>query len=148
MNFDIELATLSDLKEIVEVRKSSILKDATSAMSQDAAVVWANKPKAVEIQKQIIKNEIWLARSDSKKVMGWVRSDNENIQALYVADKYLRMGVGKKLLGFIEDKIFYNGFKVIYLEAALNAKAFYLRCGYTESPYQKSSNAINMEKAR
>jgi len=146
IDFNIELATSNDLNKILELRRLAILKDAPSAMPNEKVILWANKKKNVEIKTQIDCYEIWVARLVSDDLLGWVRVKSNRIEALYVAEKYMRNGIGRTLLNHAEKQLLKNGFQICELEAAFNATPFYQQCGYRKSSIQRNTDSLSMEK--
>lgn len=146
MNINIELASTSDRDAVLEARASAIIKDAHSAMSESEVYEWAGKDKTVETLVQINAKEVWVARSEHEGILGWVRSENDYVEGMYVSGKHQKIGLGRTLLSFIEKQIEGQGYEKVHLEAALNAVGFYKACGYTESAVNKQNNSLSMEK--
>ncbi len=69
------------------------------------------------------------------KVIGFgTLGGNRGILDLFVHPDYQRMGVGSRLLAFLEDAAREKSFESIWLYSTYAASAFYLKQGYKEKP--------------
>lgn len=63
------------------------------------------------------------------------------IQAIVVSIKYLKVGVGKVLLKFIEQKIKKAGYKIVKIKEREGSNVFYMKSNYVPYLYIYSPNA-------
>lgn len=71
---------------------------------------------------------------ENKSAVGTVTLKKNEICRLFVLPQYQKMGYGRTLLDFAEDKILKNHNEIL-IDASLPAKKIYLKRGYIETNY-------------
>ncbi|ANI61236.1 GCN5 family acetyltransferase [Pseudomonas sp. GR 6-02] len=56
--------------------------------------------------------------------------ENREIGAIFIHPDFMERGLGKRIVGFLEDLARDLGLVEVRLDATLNAADFYRRCGY------------------
>lgn len=75
---------------------------------------------------------------EDNEVLGVISINKKGyIKFLFVDPKYQGLGIGKKLLGFIEELAIKNNLSYIYLDSSIKNACFYQKLGY-----EKQANPI------
>lgn len=79
-------------------------------------------------------------------VGGWEIIDDKKaamIDCIFVQPYMHGLGLGKKIMLYLEQRIAENGFKEIHLNSSLNAVSFYERLGYEKKELQDNGELGN-----
>ena len=137
----IRKAWKKDLKEIAEIFMEETSKKPYSTK-------WTEKSSYQAICELFNKAEINLAVIDDK-IVGFIISritpekKYAYIEELWLKSKYQGKGIGKFLMGFVEDKYKKKGVKHIGITANQKAKAIYF---YKKLGYKKKYSFFHMDK--
>jgi putative acetyltransferase len=133
-----------DADQLLAIRREAIMALAEE-YGRVTAERWATAAHPDRAAKAIVINRVWVAEFGSK-VVGWVEVGGATIVSLYVTPAAACLGVGSSLLTQAEREIRDAGGSIAYLDASLNAEAFYARRGYRRVGDVKSNNSIPMGK--
>lgn len=86
------------------------------------------------IKNDIASDFVYLLSNEKGKAVGTVTIKSNEICRLFVLPEYQKMGFGRRLLDFAEEKIAETHDEII-IEASLPAKTIYIKRGYTETAY-------------
>lgn len=62
---------------------------------------------------------------------GKIHRDSGAIEAVFVDPRYMRQGIARQLLSFLEQQAASAGLREVKLDATFNALDFYEHCGYS-----------------
>lgn len=122
-------ATLRDAKQLLELRRASIIALAPQGMSVTQAGAWASNLDVAGMEQKLRKLEVWIAELNDA-VAGWGAIRGDHLEGLYTDPEFAGRGIGTDMLGFLEGLMRERGVPAIHAEASPNAGAFYLRRGY------------------
>lgn len=88
------------------------------------------KKNTLEFILDKIKNANTFCLIDNGNIIGTIGLDKDRIGGLYLKHSYIKRGLGKKLLMFVEDYARRKGIKKIRLNSTKYAYTFYLNQGY------------------
>ena len=126
------LATSDDAVRLFEIRRQSIRELARAGMNVEQADAWAARLSLHGMELKLRELEVWVTEFDGA-VIGWGAIRGDFLEGLYTAPEYAGQGVGAALLDRLETLMRGRGVHAVRAEACSNAKAFYLRRGYTET---------------
>ncbi|MEK6891294.1 MAG: GNAT family N-acetyltransferase [Nanoarchaeota archaeon] len=122
-------AKIGDAKEISILRKNTIKKVNGWNLKKEEIIYLMNRNNPKIIMEKIKKRDMFCLISN-KKIIGTVDLHDGEIGSVYVHYKFVRKGIGTKIMDFIEDYAKKKGIKVVHLKSAKQAKSFYLKRGY------------------
>ncbi|GHC55177.1 GNAT family N-acetyltransferase [Neogemmobacter tilapiae] len=117
---------------ILEVHRGSILRLGSLAYSEAECLSWAfglHAKQYVQAMKALGET-YWVAEMNGF-ICGFCSYLGNEVKGLYVHADVARMGIGTRLLEKAETEIFALGHDKIDLTAALSAKGFYRKHGYS-----------------
>jgi N-acetylglutamate synthase-like GNAT family acetyltransferase len=129
--FTIRKARQEDKEAIWRVHVRAIRKTCASHYPPEVIRIWAGRLQSEKYASAIGSNEFFVAE-ESGAVVGFAelsRADSE-VQGLYVSPEVAGRGVGRKLLGTLEERARAFGLKSLRLTSSLNAVSFYEREGF------------------
>lgn len=91
-----------------------------------------------ELEKNFCSSSICFVACDKQQIVGIVRGGKNRTSNLFVAGKYHKMGIGKKLMNKFEATAKKNGSKKIKIRASLYAVPFYTKMGYKKTTGQRT----------
>ena len=159
MNIEINLAKEEDAESIQKLHRASVRTNAGAFYSTEIIEAWA-KPNTKEVIEKI-KNAIEdpkallaVARLDEKVLgFGSVVPEENELRAVYIDPQYGRLGIGTKILQFLENIAVEHNVKKLRLSASLNAEDFYTKNGYKVVDHSfhtlrtgMKMKCVNMEK--
>lgn len=155
----IRAANPSDAKAIIEVHYAAVHETASGSYPRHILEAWSATPgkKRFEWMRKLIASgdEIIIVGEDASKILGFgiVIPKVEELRALYVHPAAGRRGIGKQILHSLENRAGVLGISLLWLNASLNAEAFYRSYGYTSLargkfrlPAGPDMNCVKMEK--
>jgi GNAT superfamily N-acetyltransferase len=149
----IRRAQVSDAPAIWSIRKAAIYKGCAGFYSDDTLKTWAEAPPTEKFQHRLGR-DCYLAIIDGHIAgFGMLDLDSGHIGAMFVGPSHMGQGVGKKILGYLEDLARASGLKQLHLDASLNAVPVYRACGFTgeqssryQSPTGVMLDCVKMQK--
>lgn len=144
---EVRKATREDAKDVWEIRKAAILSECVGYYPAEALQVWT-QGDFTEKFAETVAEHFYVSEVDGVVAgTGLVDLDKGKIDALFVAPNFMRRGVGRVTMAFLEKMAQRNGVKELYLESTLNAAPFYRQCGFqgdSVSEY-KSPTGISLD---
>ncbi len=139
-------ATLDEAPELHSLRRRSILELAPEGMPVELAQHWADEGSVESMSKRLLETEVWVAQLEDQTV-GWAAvREGDYLDALYVAPRYARRGIGSSLLRLVEDELRARGVCAIRVDASWNSEAFYVHRGYEPLAPRPLDDARPMRK--
>ena len=130
MNIKIRPATIEDRQALWQVHTQAIRRSAKSHYKAEQIEAWAGRLMS---ESYTPNPELFIvAEAESVGVVGFgeINIQTGEIEAVFVAPEYSRLGIGHRLLQALEDIAVQRGLTHLVLDASLNAVAFYERMGY------------------
>ncbi len=120
----------SDAIAVSRMHRGTVRKINNRDYSKKQIKVWSGRTNAKKFRNSI-KSHIQFVAVDKGKIigLGGFRKDGE-FNSLYVHNKYIGKGTGKKLLEKMEKTAVNMGFKKFTINSSLTAKDFYKSQGY------------------
>lgn len=124
-------AELVDRGQILEVHVSAIRELCATHYTAEQIETWAGRLRADSYDRVLRERELLVA-VEADVVVGFGQLDavTGEIEAIYVRPSAARRGVGSGLLHALEDIARSAGLQELFLDASLNAIAFYERAGF------------------
>ncbi len=139
----LRLAVLSDLEAIHDVRRDAILGVKFATLSQGDLREWADRRSVEYFTSRVAANQAVIALSEANPV-GWGSFSGSRVTALYVRPSASSIGIGRKLMSWLEARIKGEGHASAKLESSPNAVAFYRGLGYLEVGAPDEHGAVPM----
>ncbi|MCL1141596.1 GNAT family N-acetyltransferase [Shewanella gaetbuli] len=131
MNFHIRKARLSDAQQAFDIRNRAIMSQCISAYGLKAMQKWTDGDLPSAFAEAFAANGyVMLNSSNTIIATGMIDLQRGFVDALFVEPDYLNLGIGRKMLNYLEQLALNKGVKQLTLESTLNAKAFYQACGF------------------
>lgn len=128
--FDIRRATPDDARIAFEIRRQAILHQCVGAYSQQQMLDWT-KGAAEDGYDTLMQKHFYLGCIEDEPVTtGMLDLERREIGAIFIRPDFMQLGLGKRVLFFLEDVARDLGLTEVFLDATLNAVDFYRRCGY------------------
>jgi len=138
-------AQASDVPAIWLIRRAAIYKGCAGFYPNATLKTWAEAPPTEKFQRNIERN-CYLAMIDERIAgFGMLDRDSGRVDAVFVDPVHMRQGVGKQILGYLEDLARAAGLKQLHLDSSLNAVPAYRACGFTgeqSAKYQSPTGVI------
>jgi GNAT superfamily N-acetyltransferase len=136
--FQLRLGRPDDAAAILETQRSAIRQTAASAYSADIIDEWA---PAVIVRERVDVFQRWIERGDelivvalepAGKIIGFgsIVTANSELRAVYVDAAFGGRGVGRALLGRLEELARHAGVAELRMDASINAVPFYEANGF------------------
>jgi len=133
--YDIRLATPSDLEAILSFQRAAIAEVSEAYYSRAAREAWMRTP-AVGMLELIVASRYYVA--ESKRILvgggGWQKSEKEpgtaSVRGVFVHPLCKTRGLGKQIVQSVERAAAAAGYTRILVPSALNATGFYEKLGY------------------
>lgn len=131
----IRSAIASDAPGICRVHQRAVRLLCCAAYSPAQIEAWIGPRRAEDYIASMTNGErLWVAEI-SGTVVGFAGVQDDEITAVYVDPEHTRHGFGQLLLQAAEQSAQAHGVDCLFLEASLNAVAFYRHAGYgAEAP--------------
>ncbi len=129
----IRKAKPSDAKEISRLRIKTLTEVNIRtnpdyySKKQVKDLIEQNTPK--RISKKMKERDMFCI-TDKSKILGVIDLKKNEIGGLFVRGDYIKQGIGRKLIKFIEDYAKKKGIKKTVLYSSIYAENFYKRLGY------------------
>ncbi len=130
MNMKIRKFRVGDAAAVARMHRGTIRKINSRDYSKKQIEVWSGRTNAKRF-KESMKSKISFVAVDGEKIIGFggFKKDGE-FNSLYVHNKYIGKGVGKRLLSKMEKTASNMGIKKFTINSSLTAKNFYKSQGY------------------
>ena len=119
----------TDAKEVCEIIERCDKKIASKDYSKKVIDLWISKLNPNYIIKKS-RGRICFVAILEKKVVGYISFDNNEIKKLHVNPNYHNLGIGKKLIGAVENYAHKNKIKKIIVKSSIYAEKFYEKCSF------------------
>lgn len=123
------LATEADIDAIFRVHQSSVKQLCEQQYSAQQIAMWLEGRHSGVYLDAIHKATLWVA--DGDEIMGFVETDGNEVNKLFVAGNHAFRGIGDELLQIGLAHIAATGAPIAYLESTVTAVEFYERNGFS-----------------
>jgi GNAT superfamily N-acetyltransferase len=128
--FEIKRATPDDAGIAFEIRRLSIRHQCIGAYSEQQMLDWT-KGSAQDGYDTLMQKHFYLGYVEGEPVAtGMLDLEHREIGAIFIHPDFMQLGLGKRMLSFLEALARDLGVAEVCLDATLNAADFYRRCGY------------------
>jgi GNAT superfamily N-acetyltransferase len=128
--FEIRKATQSDAQTAFDIRLLAIRHQCIGAYTEKQMLTWTSG-SAEDGYCALMEKYFYLGCVESEPVAtGMLDLENREIGAIFIHPDFMQRGLGKRVVGFLEDLARDLGLLEVRLDATLNAADFYRRCGY------------------
>jgi putative acetyltransferase len=106
-------------------------KIVSQSYTKDQVNRWAPQDKDMNEWRQRIKDRNPFVAEENGEILGFAELEQDgHIDMFYCHWLYQRKGIGFKLFNAIEKEAYKMGIERLYAEVSLNAKDFFLSCGF------------------
>jgi len=127
----VRAARESDVDQIFRVHSDSIRALCRERYGEREIAAWIAFRPSESYRTAFASRELFVAERQGQIVgFGQLDPRRGEIEACYVAPGAVGFGIGKALLGRMEEEARRRGHSVVHLNATLNAESFYERMGY------------------
>jgi GNAT superfamily N-acetyltransferase len=124
-------AKREDAQAAWDIRKAAILHQCAGHYPMDDLKIWTagalSQPFIDAVEKHF-----YVAIYDDQVVgTGMINLETGKIDAIFVHPGHMKMGVGRKVVEYLELLARDEGLKELHLESTLNAAPFYRTCGFS-----------------
>ena len=132
--FTVRRAVPDDVFVVHRVHSTAIRDGAASHYRPEVVEVWVDAFNPDNFPSNIDRLEFWVAPLIDGRIAGFLALNLETseLDSVYVAPWGKGMGLGSFLLGFAEERARKAGLDRAWLDASLNAVAFYSAYGWEE----------------
>lgn len=138
----IKQAVLSDINIVKTISEVTISEIYPHYYPKGTVAFFLNYHNEENILNDIEMNRVYLCLDQSQEVIGTVTIKENEICRLFVLPVHQGMGYGTAMLDFAE-KIVFNKYSKIVLDASLPAKKIYLKRGYKDVNFNILSTRDN-----
>jgi len=125
-------ATAEDSFVLHQIRTESIQQLTKDDYSPDQIEAWVKNRNPKSHGDALKEGKEWIQMAFcGEEPVGYSCFHENWIRGIYVRPQYIRRGVGSALLSSIE-RVCRGHFKELWLDASLNAHAFYLKMGFVD----------------
>lgn len=139
--FPIQKAKSEDAEAILEIRKEALLSQCASHYPMDILEPWANLKPTEEFRKSVRENFYLVLVEGQVAGTGMIDLVTGKIDSIFVHPHHIQKGIGKRILGFLEELALEKGLQTLYLESTLNAADFYRGYGFAGNDIQTYTTA-------
>lgn len=125
----IRKARKSDVRKISLMRRKTIRAINSKIYPKKIIEILIEKNSTKNILQKMKERMIFCA-FENDILLGTIDFEGNKIGGLYVNPKYLKKGIGKKLLDYLETYSKKKGVKRLMLYSTLTAEKFYIKQGY------------------
>jgi putative acetyltransferase len=129
--FRIRRAAAADLTGIHVAHTSAIRGSCHTHYAPEEIEAWATRTTPASYADDVAHRDIFVAEGD-RGIVGFavLGAEEREVRAVYVRPDAGSRGIGRALLRVIEDTARLHGVRDAWLDASLNAEAFYRRAGW------------------
>ena len=139
--FTLRAARPEDAAAIVDLHAESVRGLASGFYSADIIEKWSpeqpSRERIEELEARLAKSiEVTVLAVDLIGEMagfGSIQTPTHELQAVYVAPRFARMGVGTMILEALERRAIDFSIDRLHMDASINAEAFYKAAGYVSA---------------
>jgi len=149
----IRKACKPDAEAAWEIRNAAILDQCVGHYSTDVLEIWTSGELPESFATKVAKQFYVATYHDVVVGTGMIDIETGKIDAIFVHPNYMRKGIGKKMVSFLEKIALNHGLETLTLDSTLNAASFYRACGFNghevgtyNSPRGISLDCIPMAK--
>ena len=130
MILTIRKAQAEDATFAWDIRNAAIVKGCKGFYPDKLLEEWTSGDMTEEFMQLVDKN-LYVACENGRVVgTGMIDRKSGKLDAIFVRPDLMGIGIGKKIMLFLEDIGCTSELKILTLEATLNAAPFYRRCGF------------------
>ncbi len=146
--FTIRRATQEDREGIWRAHFGAVSETCATHYSPDVIRIWAGGLRPEKYEAAIRSSEFFVAE-EGGAVVGFAELDRETgeVQGLYVSPEVAGRGVGRALLGKLEEIARARGLGSMHLTSSLNAVTFYERAGFVPTGTETRTLGPGVERA-
>jgi len=128
----IRRAVPADAAAIWAIHTRAIREVASAHYDPGTVDAWSGRTSPASFAASIATHVLVVAEDDDGRLAGFAELDPHAgiVRACYVDPDFVRQGVGRALMGAIEDAARAHGRSALLLDASLNAAAFYESLGW------------------
>jgi GNAT superfamily N-acetyltransferase len=153
VNTILRKAQADDATAAWEIRNAAIRYGCKEHYSAELLAIWT-AGKITPRFAQLVADQFYVATINEEAVgTGIINLSNGQLDAIFVRPNTMRRGIGKLIVGFLENLALEAGLTELTLDSTLNAAPFYRQCGFVgetvgkyESPRGISLDCIPMTK--
>ena len=140
-----------DLKAFADIHYYAVHKGSKNFYPKEILNEWSPKvtSKRLENIKESETTEIRIiAEIEGKPVgLGCIVPKYNELRACYVKTNYSKLGIGRRIVNELETIAKSHHLKYLELDASINAKEFYQKCGYQiiEKSFHELKSGLKME---
>lgn len=128
---DIRKAIATDAAEVHALRKLAILSQCVGAYDAELLRLWTDGELSERFSQAVQDSFYVIASNDKIVASGAVDLVSGQVDAIFVHPAHFRQGLGKRIMGFLEQHALDHGLTKLKLDATLNAADFYRSCGFS-----------------
>ena len=126
----IKKAKREDARAAWEIRNIAILNQCAGHYSMDTLKTWTSGELSEDFIDAVEKH-FYVATYNNQVIgTGMINIETGKIDAIFVHPNHMRKGIGRKIVGFLEDIALSYGLETLTLESTLNAAAFNRAYGF------------------
>lgn len=133
----------SDAPEVARLHRSTIRNVNSKDYTRKQIEVWSGRTSAKRFRDINHRTAMFVAVED-RKIIGFADYKDNELLGLYIHKNYIRKGVGRKLILYLEYYAHRSGIKSLRCEATITAREFYRRMGY--KTLRKTTHNIKGQK--
>ena len=149
----IRKATKNDAQDAWLIRNASIRSQCAGHYPPESLKIWTHGDLTEEFI-AMVEDSFYVATLDYQVVgIGMIDLESGKVDAIFVHPDKFKLGLGKRILSFLENLALESGLVEMNLEATLNAVGFYRACGFEgdemsiyHSPKGVSLDCVPMKK--
>ena len=130
MTFEIRAARADEIDRLYAVHHDSVIRLCAGHYSEAQIRGWLSGRTPAMYLPAIAAGRLWVA--DDGAPIGFAEIDGHELTKLFIRGDCAARGIGRRLLEHALAAIRAGGAASAYLEATLNARAFYARHGFVE----------------
>ncbi len=146
-------AERNDAQAAWDIRNAAINSQCAGHYPPELLRIWTEGEMTEQFVTTVV-DRFYVATLDDNVVgTGMIDLESGKVDAIFVHPSKMRLGVGKRILSYLENIALEAGLDHVSLESTLNASTFYRACGYIgetiakfESPRGISLDCIPMKK--
>jgi GNAT superfamily N-acetyltransferase len=141
----IRKATTADAQDIFDVRFAAIRDQCKNYYPESALDAWTSGSPSERFRADV-EQRFYVATVNNAVIgTGMLDLDSGQLDAIFVHPLYLRQGVGRAIVSFLENIARINSVNRLKLESTLNAATFYRNLGFRGAQISKYVTSQGLE---
>ncbi|GJH38286.1 GNAT family N-acetyltransferase [Paraburkholderia hospita] len=143
----IRKAICRDVCDAWDIRRTSVHAACAQYYPEAALSEWVDGA-LTDKWASVVENDFYVVVDENIVVgTGMLTVANGQIDAIFVRPSHMGLGIGRKMLHFLEALAGAHGVVALRLDATLNAAAFYRRCGWAGDSISTYRSSRGLELA-